>query len=213
MSPILAIETSGSICSACLYYDDDKFYEYTINEKFSHSEKLFTAVDNVLNSASITLNEIYGIAVSSGPGSFTGLRIGLSAAKGLAFGSGKPIALIPTFDSLAFKIAGYLNEDEEFVVTSKVNNDEVYFAKFKVRGNSYIFVENLQILEIKDFQQKSSSSKVFGNIFEEDKLKNLASAAAVAKWCKAFGEDLFTKDYDYLEPNYLKNFIVKEKRK
>ena len=94
------------------------------------------------------LKNISAVAVSSGPGSFTGLRIGMSAAKGLAFGVSLPIISVPTFEALAFQLSNGLADGTEFIIANKVNSEEIYFAKFKVKSNNYIFAQDLQIVKI-----------------------------------------------------------------
>ena len=79
--PILSIETSESLCGACVYFNDEKFFEASIRFKNVHAEKLFETIDYVIKTAGIVTNDLASIAVSAGPGSFTGLRIGMSAAK------------------------------------------------------------------------------------------------------------------------------------
>ena len=90
-------------------------------EKNIHSEKLLEVVEAVLKKSLVKINEVGSIAVSSGPGSFTGLRIGMSAAKGLAFGANLPIISVPTFEALALKICDIIPDKTEFVICNKVN--------------------------------------------------------------------------------------------
>jgi len=82
--PILAFETSESICGVCIYFSDEKYFSSAVNLKYSHSEMIFEITDCLLKLAGIQTADLVAIAVSEGPGSFTGLRIGFSAAKGLA---------------------------------------------------------------------------------------------------------------------------------
>ena len=94
--------------------------------------------------------------------------------------------------------------------------EELYFAKFKIKGNNYIFVENLQIINKKDFELHNQNDIVFGNsmVDSDSNSRYVLSSPSpfyVAKWCKLFGDPLQTFEYDYLEPNYFKNFIVKGK--
>jgi tRNA threonylcarbamoyladenosine biosynthesis protein TsaB len=79
-SPILAIETSGNNCSAALYYNENEAFEKTITGKHIHSQKLLTMIDELLIEKKISIKSIKSIAISVGPGSFTGLRIGMSVA-------------------------------------------------------------------------------------------------------------------------------------
>ncbi len=215
--PILAIETSGSLCAAAIYFSDEKYFQSVLKDKHSHSEKIMGSVDYVLKSSGFQLNDLSAIAVSSGPGSFTGLRIGMSVAKGLALGAGLSIIPVPTFEALAMQISEYLTEGEEFVIANKVNSDEIYYAKFQVKLNKAIFVEKLRILKSSDLE-KNDLQIIFGNVISaynpgKKKIRNVAApdAVYVAKWAKLFGGELNTKDFDYLEPGYLKNFLVRVK--
>lgn len=218
--PLLAIETSDRICGACVYFDEEKYFSSKVILKHSHSEKLFEVIQSVLNQASILQNDLKVIAVSNGPGSFTGLRIGMSAAKGMAEALSIPIIPVPTFEALAFQISKYLPEDSYFSIANKVGRDELYFAKFQIKGNSYIFKEELKIIPISEIFLFSKSINVFGNLEESgisDKinLKNISAPNPefVAEWAFKFGADKIIYDIDSIEPNYIKDFIVKEKKK
>jgi len=101
---ILGIETSTRTGSVALMDEERLIAEYTLNLSQTHTSRLMPAIDQVLKDACITINQVDGIAVSLGPGSFTGLRIGISTAKGLAQALSKPIVGIPTLDGLAFNL-------------------------------------------------------------------------------------------------------------
>jgi tRNA threonylcarbamoyladenosine biosynthesis protein TsaB len=130
--PILAIETSEKNCGVCLFFNSEKYYEFSFHLKNAHSEKIFDLIEKVFQTAGFSIRETGAVAVSSGPGSFTGLRIGMSTAKGLAFGSSLPIIPVPTFDAMAFQLCNFFREGTEFAIANKVNLEEVYFARFKV---------------------------------------------------------------------------------
>jgi tRNA threonylcarbamoyladenosine biosynthesis protein TsaB len=218
--PLLAIETSDSICGACVYFDESKYFSAKVILKHSHSEKLFEVIQSVLNQASISQNDLKVIAVSNGPGSFTGLRIGMSAAKGLAQALSIPIIPVPTFEALAFQISKYLPEDSSFAISNRVGRDELYFAKFQIKGNSYIFQEELKIIPISEIFLFAKGMNVFGNIGEANStdkiiLKHISAPEpeSIAEWALKFGADKIVYDIDNIEPNYIKVFIVKEKKK
>ena len=214
--PILSIETSQSICGAGIYFDDKKYFETYINLKNSHAEKIFEVVDTVLKLSGVQLDDLESIAVSAGPGSFTGLRIGMSAAKGMAFGISVPIIPVPTFEALALQISNVLPENTNFIIANNVNSEELYFAEFKVIANSYIFVQNLTIKKSCDLYPNQDVN-LYGNASINSKFikqfKNLSSPSPqyVAKWASINGEDKLVYDYDLLEPNYLKEFKIKGK--
>ncbi|MBI4609850.1 MAG: tRNA (adenosine(37)-N6)-threonylcarbamoyltransferase complex dimerization subunit type 1 TsaB [Candidatus Rokubacteria bacterium] len=101
---ILAIETSTLAGSAALLDGEQLVGEYTLNVRTTHSERLLTAVDRLLQDAGWTPATLEGLAVSIGPGSFTGLRIGVSTVKGLAFSLGIPAAAVSTLEALAWQL-------------------------------------------------------------------------------------------------------------
>ena len=218
VKPILAIETSETICGAALYYSTEKYFASAIKLKHSHSEKLFEIIEFLFQQGGINRDEIISVAVSGGPGSFTGLRIGMAAAKGVASGTGVPLIVVPTFEALAYQLSPFISNNTEFIIANKVNKDEVYYSKFKIKSNCYIFADELTILANEEFVNKSIGIKVFGSasyLLEEDRNNSLISSPSaeyVAEWASKFGEKNFTFDYDYIEPSYLKDFIVKMRR-
>ncbi|NOX17627.1 MAG: tRNA (adenosine(37)-N6)-threonylcarbamoyltransferase complex dimerization subunit type 1 TsaB [Chlorobi bacterium] len=213
MAPILAIETSGDLCSVALLKDENVYYEINANEKNIHSEILFKLVDNVLAKSGVTLNEVKTLAVSNGPGSFTGLRIGVAAAKGIASGAKLPMVFVPTFEALAMQISNYLPENSKFIIANKVNGAEYYFAKYESgKGNSYSVLDELQIIAAQDLKAKAGDAeKYFGNY--QSKGANIISSPRsifIALWAYYFGKDLLTFNFDLIEPNYLKKLNIKQ---
>lgn len=216
MFPILAIETSDELCSAAVLIDENRFAEQNIQAKHVHSEKLVVMIDSVVKSVDLQINDLRTIAVSEGPGSFTGLRIGMTAAKGLASGSDLSIASVPTFDVLAYKIALYIPVDTEFLIIKKANRDEIYFSKFVKEKDAVKNLVPASLLfknELEKYLEKDVL--VFSNIDEISSNKDLTipNAIDVARWTYKFGKDLVTSDYDLIQPKYLKKFVVKERKK
>jgi tRNA threonylcarbamoyladenosine biosynthesis protein TsaB len=208
ISPILAIETSDKICGVCLLKNFDEYYSVESNKSFSHSEIIFKQIEMVQHLSSLKLKEIKALAVSIGPGSFTGLRIGLSAAKGISIGLGVPIIPVPTFEALAYQISSFLPDKTEFIIANRANKDECYFAKFFVNSNSYIFDSELKLInqsELDNFNQ----IKIFGNAIKNNNAIASPSSEYVAKWAYNFGIGKLTSEIDFLEPNYIKDFIVR----
>jgi tRNA threonylcarbamoyladenosine biosynthesis protein TsaB len=98
---VLAVETSTLAGGAALLDDEAVVGEYALDVSATHSERLMGAIDRLLTDAGWTVRDLEGLAVAVGPGSFTGLRIGLSTVKGLALALAIPIAAVPTLDALA----------------------------------------------------------------------------------------------------------------
>jgi len=99
---ILGIETATRTGGVAIVSEDGVLAEYTLNIEVTHSERLMSTVDRVFKDTGLRMASIDGFGVSIGPGSFTGLRIGLSTVKGLAFTTGKPVAAVPTLKALAW---------------------------------------------------------------------------------------------------------------
>jgi len=99
---ILALESSAKACSACLTEDELLLAESYENTGLTHSVTLLPMVEELLKRCNVTLEQVDLIAVAAGPGSFTGLRIGVSAAKGLAWALEKPCAKVSTLEAMAW---------------------------------------------------------------------------------------------------------------
>lgn len=99
---VLALETATRVAGVALVNEGRVQKEVFLNHRQTHSQTLMVTVDEVLRECEVSLNQVDAIAVSIGPGSFTGLRIGLATAKGLALGIGKPAIGVPTLDALAY---------------------------------------------------------------------------------------------------------------
>lgn len=98
---ILAVETSTLAGGTALLDGDRVVAEHILNVRATHSERLLASADRLLHDRGWEVEDLEGLAVAIGPGSFTGLRIGVSAVKGLAFALGVPVAAVPTLDALA----------------------------------------------------------------------------------------------------------------
>lgn len=212
--PLLAFETTDELCSAALLLNQNEYSEINVSGKHVHSAKLVPSVEQLLLTNKILVGELKVIAVSEGPGSFTGLRIGMSAAKGIAVGAQVPVLLVPTFEAIAFKYCNILPNDSIFCIVKKASRDEIYFAKYKVKDNNYFLVQPLSLIQLGDLpKQTMNSDVVISNIIKDLAVykTSVLSALDIGVWAYKFGKDLLTSDYDLLEPKYFKEFIVKEK--
>jgi len=103
---ILGIDSSGLVAGVAVAEDDVLLAEYNVNYKKTHSQTLLPMLDEVKKMIDLDMESIDAIAVASGPGSFTGLRIGSATAKGLGLALGKPIVEVPTLEGLAYNLCG-----------------------------------------------------------------------------------------------------------
>ena len=129
---ILALETSAAACSAALCRDGELTAQFFQNSGLTHSRTLLPMVDALLRSSGHTLEEVDVIAVAAGPGSFTGLRIGVATAKGLAWPGNKPCAPCSTLESMAWPLAHL--EGRLIVCAMDARRQQVYNALFLARG-------------------------------------------------------------------------------
>lgn len=104
---ILAIEASSLVASVAILTDDIITAEYTMNHKITHSQTLMPMIDEIVTRTETNLKDVDAIAVSGGPGSFTGLRIGSATGKGLGQALNIPLIHVPTLDAMAYNAFGY----------------------------------------------------------------------------------------------------------
>ncbi|MEK6682886.1 MAG: tRNA (adenosine(37)-N6)-threonylcarbamoyltransferase complex dimerization subunit type 1 TsaB [Nitrospirota bacterium] len=132
---VLGIDTATMMGSIGLIDDEGAIAEYSLNIRATHSERLMPAIDRLLKDSGIMPKDIDGFAVSIGPGSFTGLRIGLATVKGFAMGCNKPVAAVSTLEALAFNLAY-----AEYLICPILDarRNEVYAAMFKSDGKGGI---------------------------------------------------------------------------
>lgn len=101
---ILAVDTSDNTATACVAEDNKLLAESVVNYKKTHSQTLMPMIDKCLNDSGTDISEIDLFAVANGPGSFTGLRIGVSAVKGMAHALGKPVVEVSTLEGMAYNL-------------------------------------------------------------------------------------------------------------
>ncbi len=130
---ILAVDTSSSGCSVAVLEDAVALAELTINNRETHSRHLLKNIDDVLAQSGLDFVDVDGVAVSTGPGSFTGLRIGLSTVKGLSVATGVPVAGVSSLRALAFGSPFF---DCNVCAVIDARKNEVYTGIFKCAGNA-----------------------------------------------------------------------------
>jgi tRNA threonylcarbamoyladenosine biosynthesis protein TsaB len=214
---ILNLETSTSNCSVALAKDGEVICLKEDNSlKYSHAERLHVYIEEVIKKANIQKNELAAVAVSKGPGSYTGLRIGVSAAKGLGFALGIPLIAVPTLEALAHKIQ---IKDGLIVPMLDARRMEVYTSIF---DSNYECIEptNAKILDQNSYSDILKNHPVYfiGNGVEKTKaiLKHPnaffdSQLPSAKQMCSLSYRKLQTQDVEdlaYFEPFYLKDFIV-----
>ena len=130
---ILGIDASAKTASVGIMDNERMIVNFTLNHKRTHSEKLLEMIDMALNIAKCDISDIDAFAVCKGPGSFTGLRIGISAVKGMAFANNKPCAEVTSSESMAYNLIGF---DCIAVAVMDARCSQVYTALFKVKNTT-----------------------------------------------------------------------------
>ncbi len=225
MALILNIDSSTTMCSVVLAENDVVIAVKELNQGYTHAENLAVFVLDVLRQANIDLKELDAVAISKGPGSYTGLRIGVSFAKGLCYGLGKPLLGINTLQTLAFGILKETNETNDFLICPMIDarRMEVYTQLFDSKLNSISETE-AKIIDENSFSDLLLSKKIIfaGNGADKCKsalnspnalfLENIETSAInmVKLSYNKFQLQQF-EDIAYFEPYYLKEFVAGKK--
>ena len=221
---ILNIETTTKNCSVSLSSKEEVIALRELNDgNYSHSENLHVFIDEVLKSTNKTFREIDAIAVSKGPGSFTGLRIGVSAAKGLCFSLDLPLISISTLASLARVIN--VEEGDLIIPLLDARRMEVYSAVFD-HNYDQIRKTEAEIIDKNSFEEYLNNGKVYFLGDGADKIKEIInqknaifldgyfpSAREMAKLSYDKYKKNDVEDVAYFEPFYLKDFLITKSKK
>ncbi len=224
MSIRLYLETSTTNCSVCLANDAAILYFKEENDKnYSHSEKLHVFIKEALETAKIQANDLAAVVVGKGPGSYTGLRIGVSAAKGLCFASDVDLMAIESLEILARSIAV---ADGVIVPLLDARRMEVYSAVFDANYNQVRETKAEIITEV-SFVDELAQGKVhfIGNgaekckgiithenavFYDEVYFPSTQKMIPIAMEKQAKND---TEDVAYFEPYYLKDFVITKPKK
>ncbi len=224
MGRILNLETATTNCSVSVS-EGDRILSLKENNaiNYSHSEQLHVFIKEVVEEASLSFADLDAIAVSKGPGSYTGLRIGVSAAKGLCFSLDLPLISVPTLESMATQIKP--KTGEVVIPVLDARRMEVYSAVFDdqlkeiretraevVHEESFgEFVSANKVYVVGSGAQKCSEVLTHPNFQFNTSL--VPSAREMAKIAfKKFQAKKF-EDVAYFEPFYLKDFVLQTKKK
>lgn len=144
---ILALDSSGIVASVAILEDDNMIAEYTINHKKTHSQTLLPMIDEIIKMTETDLDTLDAIAISGGPGSFTGLRIGSATAKGLGLALDKKLINIPTVDGLAYNLC---NTSKIVCPIMDAKRNQVYTGIFEFNCNELLTIQEQIAVDILD---------------------------------------------------------------
>lgn len=232
---VLGIETATMVCGAALIRNGRVVADMWVEERSVHAERLFGLIDDVLSEGKCALRGLDALAVSIGPGSFTGLRIGLSATKGLHLALGTPVVAVPTLTALAQRgIPHFAGRQGHIVAALDARRDEVYCQLFSVDGGRMRETEAVhartvrelvaalpegELLLTGDARQKVASallgggpgvreSRERGGVVLADASHARCSAAEVALMGEHLARCRQFADPDTLEPQYVKEVFL-----
>lgn len=222
---LLLIESSTTICSVALSRDGKIIALREVNEPNKHAELLTVFCDEVMKEAQLTFNELDAVAVSKGPGSYTGLRIGVSAAKGICYALNKPLIAIGTLEAMADGMKSVAQPGDLLCPMLDARRMEVYCAIYDHEGkeiepvaphildeNSFsVLLAERRIIFSGDGMPKAKEtlSKFPNAVFTD--AGNCSAKHLMLPAEKKFNEKDF-EDLAYFEPFYLKTFQPGPKR-
>lgn len=223
MSYFLAIETATDTCSVCVAKDQEIIAIKEKHEFKSHSQFLTIMIDEAINEAAIKKTDIDAIIISDGPGSYTGLRIGASTAKGLCYALDIPLIKVSTLQSLAWAVTQTREvKEEEIIPMIDARRMEVFAASYDKEANEMIGTRSLILDEELVKEELNNKSIIFcGNgtekctkeypKSEQHQYSDIVKTSS--KYLIALGIEQFKKnqieDIAYYEPNYHKEWTGK----
>ncbi|KPU26905.1 peptidase M22 [Caloranaerobacter sp. TR13] len=218
---ILAIDTS-SIVATCAILDEDKLIgEYILNNKRTHSQKIMPIIKEILENSELKLEDIDVFAVSIGPGSFTGLRIGVATIKSLAHVLNKKVIGIPTLDALAFNLP---YSDGIIVPMMDARRDRVFTGIYKWENGDLCVIKKADTIELDELMdilsERDESIIVNGDgtlvyrqkilealgdkVLFAPKSANMARASSVAELALSRAKEGRLESFFDLVPDYLR---------
>jgi len=219
---LLNIETSAQVCSVCLSKNGEVIEIRENREGKSHASTLTPYIEDIFKSSAYTINDIDAVAISKGPGSYTGLRIGVSTAKGICFALNKPLIAINTLKVLSSGVIRTKNPDKNALIVPLIDarRMEVYSAIFDSNLNEIgeikaeiidenSFNEFLERKKLYFFGDGAEKCKTFvkhqNALFIDGILPSSSYLVPLAE--EAFKENRF-ENVAYFEPFYLKDFVA-----
>lgn len=225
----LALETSTKNCSAAIADGQGRIIaeEREVGEQYIHSEKLHLFIREVLTDAQVAVRDLKAVAVGRGPGSYTGLRIGTAAAKGLCWSYQLPLYAVSGLELLAVQVCEeqppWLEAEDWLIPMLDARRQEVYRAVYDARGQLLkpIEAEVLDATSLDSYRKSGRSLHLLGDgaakfrgTFSFPELQFHAErypeAATLARYLARQHSRLQAEDTAYYEPFYLKDFIAKK---
>ena len=227
MANILNIETATEVCSVTLSRNGETLFQKENAEGLNHSQLLSVFIEGLFKTNGVGLNGLDAVAVSKGPGSYTGLRIGVSVAKGLCYGLNIPLISVGSIEAMGYYMSAnyteYYSGDRDNVLYCPMidaRRMEVYTTLFNSRGENLLPV-SAEIIDENSFGEYLGKHRIlfFGNGAEKCRSKLthpnalfLGPEKTSARFMQKLSEDKYNKrefeNVAYFEPFYLKDFVA-----
>ncbi|MDA3880446.1 MAG: tRNA (adenosine(37)-N6)-threonylcarbamoyltransferase complex dimerization subunit type 1 TsaB [Prolixibacteraceae bacterium] len=224
MAKILCIETSTEVCSVAISENGIITSVKEDTSGMNHSKMLTVFIDELLKENQLEATSFDAVAVSEGPGSYTGLRIGVSVAKGFCYGAGIPLIAVSPLQAMTYavreKFDNVFSENDLFIPMIDARRMEVYCAAFNVKSKQ-LTNTSAEIVDEHSFSEVLSSQKIlfFGNgaekcttVLSSENAKYVQGIITSSKNMAKPAEEKFNNrefvDVAYFEPFYLKKFIA-----
>ena len=152
---ILGLDSSGIVASVAVVEDDVLVAEYTINYKKTHSQTLLPMIDEICRMTETDVSDIDIVAVSDGPGSFTGLRIGAATGKGIALAKNKPMVAVPTLEAMAYNLIG---DDRLICPVMDARRKHLYTGLYRFNGGKLEVVSKQCLIPYEELADKLNAT-------------------------------------------------------
>jgi tRNA threonylcarbamoyladenosine biosynthesis protein TsaB len=215
---ILSIETSADICSVCLSANEKVTLEYNSYEKNMHDELLAEFTRRILNDAHHQIQDLSAIAISAGPGSFTGLRIGAAFAKALCFEDNPKFIAVPTLEAIASNFLQIASNVKKTQISALIpsHKDLIYQQDFDLNGN---YISDIVTISKDDLIENLSENSFYCgpaaqklNLSSYGKYNNPVASIIAKVAYKYYLENNFD-DAEKFVPHYIQEFVPKKSTK
>lgn len=223
MSLILSLETASVSCSTALHNNGELLGEIRSDEPQSASSRLAVLINDLLSECKVKPETLDGVAVSSGPGSYTGLRIGVATAKGLCFGLNIPLVAINTLELMAFQISQSVNDKSTLLCPMLDARRMEVYCLLADSQMKILETTDAKIIDENSFRSWLSESAIlfFGNgagkcreVIGHENAKFMEGVEPLASALGKMAHQKFLKkefeEISSFEPHYLKEFMIKK---
>lgn len=211
---ILSVETSADICGVALSQNNQVIFEYSSYSKNMHDELLAEYTKRILDDSGLQIEDLQAVAISSGPGSFTGLRIGSAFVKALCYGNNPKLISVPTLSAYANNAIEFsIYSNKKLIIAAIPSHKNLFYAQeFDLQGEA---ISDITVISKEDFIANYDANKFYCGTaisktnFHSISSLNIPSAKMISDkaWNSFINEDFINEET--FEPNYIQEFVPK----